>query len=381
LKAPFGSFYKGKKVLITGDTGFKGSWLACWLNQLGADVYGFGLAPSTIPSLFEVLHLDGRIRHFTLDIRDAEKVQNYISDLRPDIVFHLAAQPLVRLSWNFPLETLHTNFLGTANLLYAIGHVGYTADNFCAIVVITSDKCYENQETKQAYREGDPMGGADIYSVSKGATELLVSAWHRSFFSTKQNSFQPIMMASCRAGNVIGGGDWSLDRIVPDGIKALVNNEPIRVRNPNSIRPWQHVLEPLSGYLQVGAFLCANREVKDGFRNTWNFGPGEESERSVGELCDAIIRYWGSGIWEQVHEENAPHESKFLKLDIKKAADSLGWRPVWELESAVEKTVVWYSLANRCKYDADTMLSATIDQIQQYTYEAGLKSLRWTEGS
>jgi CDP-glucose 4,6-dehydratase len=380
LKVPFGSFYKGKKVLVTGDTGFKGSWLVCWLNQLGADVHGFGLVPNTTPSLYDVLSLKDRMDHRTLDIRDAGQVQNYINAIRPDVVFHLAAQSLVRLSWSIPLETLHTNVLGTANLLHAIGHAGYTVAKPCTVIVITSDKCYENQETNHSYGEEDRMGGADIYSMSKGATELLVSAWHRSFFSLNQDMAPSIVMASCRAGNVVGGGDWSLDRIVPDAVKALIANEPIRVRNPNSIRPWQHVLEPLSGYLQVGAFLNQHRTIKDSVNNVWNFGPGEKSERNVGELCNAIVQCWGSGEWQQIKETNAPHESRFLKLDIKKAANTLGWQPVWGLEKVVEKTIGWYRLAHQCNYDANTMFSASIDQIQQYTSEAASKPLRWAEG-
>lgn len=375
---PFKSFYDSKKVLVTGDTGFKGSWLVTWLMQLGAEVHGFGLLPNTDPSLFEILRLEKEINHRILDIRDPEKVQQCIKDIRPDVVFHLAAQSLVRLSYSIPLETLDTNFMGMANLLDAIGKAGYTSANPCVVVVITSDKCYENRETYNAYREEDQMGGHDIYSVSKGAVELLVSSWRRSFFTPSDGSSPAILTATCRAGNVIGGGDWAADRVVADSIKMLVRGEPIRVRNPNSIRPWQHVQEPLSGYLHVGAVLGTDREKRSEYLTAWNFGPGRDSERTVGELCDVIVRHWDGGSWEHTPEESALHEAQFLKLSIDKAWHYLGWHPVWDFDKAVEQTVLWYRLAHDCSYDSETMLQKTRAQIEQYMNDAASQSLEWT---
>ncbi len=374
----FNSFYRGKKVLVTGDTGFKGSWLVSWLLQLGADVYGLGLEPQTQPSLFEILQLKERINHTTLDIRNAEKQRKYIDKIKPDVIFHLAAQALVRLSYEIPLETLDTNFMGTANLLHAIEEAKYSTEGPCVLVVITSDKCYENREVDEPYSEIDRMGGHDIYSASKGATELLVSSWRRSFFQSSNGSAPHVLMASCRAGNVIGGGDWSKDRIMVDSIQALVNNKNIRVRNPDSVRPWQHVQEPLSGYLQVGAELGSNLNDWKKYATSWNFGPGSDSEQTVGKLCDRIISSWGTGSWEHLSQENAAHEAKLLRLSVDKAKKHLEWQGVWDFEKTIEETVLWYKLAYESNYGHKVMFDKTQSQIEEYTNDAVLKSLRWT---
>lgn len=377
IDMPFSDFYRGKKVLVTGDTGFKGSWIACWLTTLGAKTYGIGLAPETVPSLFEILQLAKLLKHTFLDIRDAEKLNDYIKEIKPDIVFHLAAQAIVRLSYKIPIETLTTNFIGTAHILHAIQKAGYTAEKPCALVVVTSDKCYENLETSRAYCEEDKMGGHDIYSVSKGAVELLVSSWRRSFFMPFDGSTPAVYMASCRAGNVIGGGDWTPDRIVPDCIKSLICNMPITIRNPESIRPWQHVLEPLSGYLLVGALLGGNTNDKKSYCTAWNFGPGEESERSVKELCDAIIRYWGSGSVVPIPTDDTMHEARYLKLSIDKAKRYLKWRPVWDFNKAVEQTVSWYRTANEYKSDSQSMQRMLLSQIELFIGDAVKKKVPW----
>ncbi len=378
---PFNSYFRGKKVLITGDTGFKGSWLVHWLTTLGAEVHGLGLEPDTEPSLFKVLGLEERIQHVTMDIREPETLRQHLKSLRPEIVFHLAAQSLVRLSYRVPLETLETNFMGTANLLQAVSATGYTQEDPCVLVVVTSDKCYENREVYSAYGEDDPMGGHDIYSTSKGATELLVSAWRRAFFSPADNSPPAIFLATCRAGNVIGGGDWAADRLVADSIRSLSRGSPIRVRNPGSIRPWQHVQESLSGYLLVGAMLGTSGENWAKYLGAWNFGPGIQAERTVAEVCDAIVSHWGSGSWEEIRESNPPHEARFLKLAIDKAWHHLGWKPVWDFEKTVQETVSWYRLANECGYDTETMHEKTHTQNEQYMSDAAAQSLSWMEGT
>jgi len=377
---PFDNFYENRRVLVTGSTGFKGSWLSLWLKMLGADVYGIGLEPNTSPSLFSILQIEDQIEQRILDIRDAKSLRDFVGDLRPDVVFHLAAQALVRRSYETPLDTLASNFMGTANLLQAIGHAGYSTDNPCSAVIVTSDKCYENRETHQAYREEDPVGGHDIYSMSKGAVELLVSSWRRSFFTPNDGEHPAVLMASCRAGNVIGGGDWAADRIVADCVRSLVGGQPIRVRNPLSIRPWQHVLEPLSGYLQVGALLGAHSGTEgEAYRTAWNFGPGRDSERTVGELCDEIVDNWGSGSWQHIPERRPAPESKSLKLAIDKARHYLNWTPVWDFKKAIRQTVGWYRSAYEAEYDSARTLSKTRMQIEQFTHDASARSLPWTK--
>jgi CDP-glucose 4,6-dehydratase len=375
---PFHSFYKGKKVLVTGDTGFKGSWLSLWLLTLGADVHGVALEPSTDPALFDLLSLRERIHHTTLDIRDPQRLERHVKEIRPEIVFHLAAQAIVRHSYSIPLETLETNILGTANLLQAITKTEYSPQSPCHVVVITSDKCYENRETSHAYREDDRLGGHDPYSCSKAAAELVVSSWRRSFFRSPQAETAPaVSVATCRAGNVIGGGDWSPDRIVVDAIRALSARKPIQVRNPLSVRPWQHVLEPLSGYLQVGSLLGHPSDSGAASDTAWNFGPGREAEKTVGELCDSIIRFWGSGEWHSAAESQPVHEARFLKLAIDKASHHLGWKPVWDFDTTVEKTVSWYRTAEQTRYESKSLLKTTESQIHDYQRDATNQSIPW----
>ncbi len=333
--------YRGQRVLVTGHTGFKGSWLCEWLLSLGAEVHGFALPPPTKPSLFNQLKLAKRIKSHTIgDVRDLATIKNVMCRVKPDFVFHLAAQPLVRLSYEKPVETFETNVMGTVNVLEAARQV-FCAKNIgstCSIVCVTTDKCYENKETLRPYKEDDPMGGYDPYSCSKGCDELLISSYRRSFFGKPDS---PVWVASARAGNVIGGGDWAKDRIVPDCIRALANGETIPVRNKVSTRPWQHVLEPLGGYLTLGAALAQRKrfnEICGGF----NFGPDPKANRTVEELVREILK-WTHGKWVDISDPNAVHEAGLLNLDIRKARRILGWKPKWDFEATVRNTVLWYN--------------------------------------
>ncbi len=329
----FDGMYAGRRVLVTGHTGFKGSWLCEWLLGLGAEVSGFALEPPTDPSLFDELGLSGRLSlHRIGDVRDLDAVRAVFADARPEVVFHMAAQPLVRLSYDQPVETYATNVMGTVNVLEAVrGCAGVRA-----VVNVTSDKCYENLETGQAYKESDPMGGWDPYSSSKGCAELVTSAYRRSFFGTESH----VALVSVRAGNVVGGGDWALDRIVPDCVRALAAGRPIVVRNPDAVRPWQHVLEPLSGYLLVGSRMLAGGHAFDG---PWNFGPAARGTVRVREVVDALVDAWGSGSWT-MPEVSAPqvHEATLLALDIAKATSELGWVPLYGVERTLHVTAAWY---------------------------------------
>ena len=331
----FGGAYKGRRVFLTGHTGFKGSWLAHWLLALRADVRGYALAPQSDQPLHDWLGLGTRMRSEFADLRDREALRAAVRDFRPEIVLHLAAQPLVRLSYVMPVETISTNVLGTAHLLDAVHKEAPAA----AVVIVTSDKCYENREHPEGYREDDPMGGHDPYSASKGMTELLVSSWRRSFCPSSGQG----ALASGRAGNVIGGGDFSADRIIPDCVRALESNQAALIRNRRATRPWQHVLEPLAGYLWLGACL---REPKlapkpTRLREGFNFGPRSESAQPVGALVDAFLGEW-PGAQEDRTDPAAPHEAGLLHLDIKKAADVLGWMPAWSFQDAVRITAAWY---------------------------------------
>ena len=331
LAGGFGGAYRGARVLLTGDTGFKGAWLAFWLRRLGAEVLGVALPPEGGRSLFSAGRLDALHEHRTVDIRDGAAVRAAVEEWRPDTVFHLAAQALVRRSYVSPAETFATNVQGTANVLDAVR----LADRPCAVVVITSDKCYENRETGRPCVETDRMGGHDPYSASKGCAELVAAAYRASFFAPGGK----IRLATARAGNVIGPGDWAEDRIVPDAVRALAAGQTLCVRNPKAVRPWQHVLEPLGGYLTLGEALLEGKPLAEG----WNFGPDPNAARTVGELAEAFCAAWGDGArWEAMPEPGAPHEAGLLRLDISKAESRLGWRPALDFETTVRMTAAGY---------------------------------------
>lgn len=376
----FANYYAGRRVLVTGETGFKGSWLAFWLHRLGAKVYGVALEPDTEPSNFHVLDLPADIEHVTADICDSNVVRQIVRQVKPEVVFHLAAQALVRRSYRMPLETIQTNLLGTANLLEGIRHAGYSGESPCSVVAVTSDKCYENRETCYGYREEDPMGGHDIYSASKGAMELLVSSWRRSFFPVDRWAEHGVSLMSARAGNVFGGGDWSEDRIMVDCAKSLARCETIAVRNPDAIRPWQHVLEPLSGYLQLAAEAAMARGGRPELVSAFNFGPGVDSERPVRDLVEAVVRHWGAGQWQCFSEERAPHEATYLKLATDRAWHVLRWRPTWDFETSVCQTATWYKQAYADHFQVQSMRSLTALQIDQYTANAARKGWSWAKG-
>ncbi|RMH56160.1 MAG: CDP-glucose 4,6-dehydratase [Candidatus Hydrogenedentota bacterium] len=345
------TFYKGRRVLVTGDTGFKGSWLSLWLAELGAEVAGVALPPERSEDHYNVAEIGAMIQHYDQDIRDAEGTERIIAEFQPEIVFHLAAQALVRLSYRQPRETFETNLMGSVNLLEAVRKV----DSVRAVIYVTSDKCYRNKEWEWGYRENDELGGRDPYSASKAAAELVLTAYRESFFRATGR----IGAASVRAGNVIGGGDWSLDRIFPDCIRSLANGKPIRLRNPRAVRPWQHVLEPLSGYLLLGRRLF---EEPQRWSEAWNFGPSNEGQRTVEELAREVIRSWGAGSIEIEPEPNAPHEEKRLFLNCDKAWGRLEWRPRWDFATAVRKAVEWY----RATREGESAGEFSRRQIQQY---------------
>ena len=354
--------FAGLPVLVTGHTGFKGSWLSEWLLLLGAEVHGLALEPDTDPSLFRQLGLAKRLNHMVADIRDPEAVRAAFAAARPRVVFHLAAQPLVRRSYQQPQETFGTNVMGTSHVLDGV----HTSDHPCVAVVVTSDKCYENLETGRDYREGDALGGHDCYSASKAAAEIVTSAYRRSFFLNNPDK----RIASARAGNVIGGGDWAEDRIVPDCIRHLQRGEPIPVRNPHATRPWQHVLEPLGGYLELASRLLEDLIQGEGSPNdaayaAFNFGPGSESERSVQDLVKEVLKSW-SGAWENKSDPSAPHEANRLSLDISKAARVLDWHPRWDFARTIRETVDWYHPAADCQSPIDFQ-NLTHRQITLYT--------------
>jgi len=352
--------YKGKKVLVTGHTGFKGSWLSQWLLLMDVELYGYSLEPPTNPSIYNQLNLSEQIQDNCDDIRNFKKLKKYIQDVKPDIIFHLAAQSLVRESYKNPLETIETNITGTANLLDAVRQLEMSTN----IIVITSDKCYENKEWIHGYRENDAMGGYDPYSVSKGAAELIVAAWRRSFFAIDDYAHHGVKLASVRAGNVIGGGDWAVDRIVPDCIRYLTDSKEISVRNPLATRPWQHVLEPLGAYLLLGSKLMGeNTGNLDEICSGFNIGPLSSSNRTVQDLVNEIIVNWGSGKWNY-EKDNAFHEAFLLNLSTDKVYHILNWQPVWNFEMTVEKTVEWYKMAHQ---SPDRIIEFTKQQILDYT--------------
>ncbi len=365
----FNNIYKGKKVLLTGHTGFKGSWLTLWLKQLGAEVIGYSLEPPTDPSLFEILNLEKEIIHVIGDIRNEKRLKETFKKYKPDIVIHMAAQPLVRYSYMNPKETYETNVLGTLNVFEAVRETKTVR----VVINVTSDKCYENKEWVYGYRENDPMGGYDPYSSSKGCAELLTSAYRNSFFNPENyGKTHNVALASVRAGNVIGGGDWAEDRLIPDCIRALSKKETIYIRNPHAIRPWQHVLEPLSGYLWLGALMWQDPTK---YSEGWNFGPNDEDILTVEEIVKDVIKIWGNGEY-MVNSDNRFHEAKLLKLDISKAHFYLKWKPVYNAKKSLVETVNWYKTYFS---NPEKIYDFTINQLLSYIKEAENKDLIWTK--
>lgn len=348
-------FWAGKKVFITGHTGFKGSWLCLWLQQLGAKVTGYALQPPTNPSLFEVADVAQDMKSIIGDIRDAAALGKAIREAAPDIVVHMAAQPLVRRSYVDPVETYSTNVMGTVHLLEAVRQT----PSVRAIVNVTSDKCYDNKEWVWGYRESEPMGGFDPYSNSKGCAELITAAYRSSFFNPEQYAEHQVALASGRAGNVIGGGDWAAERLVPDILRAISENRPIVIRNPHAIRPWQHVLEPLSGYLQLAQKLY---EEGAAYAEGWNFGPNNEDAKPVQWIVEQLIQQWGDGASWKLDQAKHPHEAHYLKLDCSKAKMRLNWHPKWSLSKALECIITWHKAHQR----GDDMREFSLRQIAEF---------------
>ncbi|MHA3960294.1 CDP-glucose 4,6-dehydratase [Synechococcus sp. LTW-G] len=348
-------FWAGKRVLLTGHTGFKGSWLALWLRELGAHITGVGLEPDTTPNLFGKLELERRLeRHHIADIRDPLALVEIAQSCQPDVVLHLAAQPLVRRSYRDPLGTWATNVQGSLHLLEALKSLNH----LCAVVMVTTDKVYANRECPYGYRETDRLGGHDPYSASKAAAELAIASWRESFCGDGTHQTPNLRIATARAGNVIGGGDWATDRIVPDAMRALAARQPIPVRNPTATRPWQHVLEPLNGYLLLAQqMLNQSQPPCDAF----NFGPTLNSNRSVADLVQTMLQHW-NGTWVDAHDASAPHEAGLLHLQIDKAHHQLGWRPRWDFDETLERTVRWY----KDVHDGADPFSRSLVDLQAY---------------
>lgn len=355
----YNNIYKNKRVFLTGHTGFKGSWLALWLTKLGAEVCGYSLAPNTQPSMFEELNIGQKITKSVIgDILDETKLESTIQNFQPDIVFHLAAQPLVRLSYAEPVLTYKTNVIGSLNVLEA----ARKCQSVKAFVNVTTDKCYENKEINRGYKEDEPMGGYDMYSSSKGCVEILSSSYRRSFLT--ETSYA---LATARAGNVIGGGDWALDRLIPDCIKSIVAGEKIEIRNPVAVRPWQHVLEPLSGYLLLGQQLLEQGKV---FAQGFNFGPNEDSVLKVVDIAQKVVDLYGAGE-VVVYKRDNLHEANLLMLNIEKAEKVLGWAPTYNANTAVRETVEWYRNFYNKNID---MFEFTMKQIEEYE-----ESIKWNK--
>lgn len=345
------NFWKHKRVLVTGHSGFKGGWMSVWLNELGANVVGYSLAPLTENNLYSCLNLSQSVTTIFSDIRNLDALQEAIELHKPDVIFHLAAQPLVRESYSAPINTYSTNVIGTLNVLEAALH----SKSVRVVVNVTTDKCYENNEWCWGYRENEPLGGHDPYSSSKACSELITASYLRSFYLKEGKG-----LASARAGNVIGGGDWAKDRLVPDLIDAFHHGQTPRIRNPNSTRPWQHVLEPVSGYLLLAEKLWENPSK---FSGAWNIGPEESDAKSVSWIADALVKLWGETVsWSTDIAENV-HEANSLKLDISKAKTHLGWRPTWNIQEALSMTADWY----KKYYDGQNGREVTVDQILKYS--------------
>lgn len=349
----FADIFKDRTVLVTGHTGFKGAWLSIWLHMLGAKVIGYSLDPATKKDLFVLSGLEDKVNDLRGDIRDRHELEKVFKQYRPEIVFHLAAQPLVKYSYNNPKETYDVNVMGTMNLLEAIRKTEETKIG----IVITTDKCYENKEWVWGYRENDPLGGYDPYSSSKACCELLVASYRNSFFHESRFQEHGKVISTGRAGNVIGGGDWAENRLIPDSVKALETGKSIVIRSPQSIRPWQHVLEPLYGYLLLASQILLHGPA---FSGAWNFGPGENGNISVEEMVKLLVEAWGEGSWVINQEENV-HEAKLLSLDISKANHLLKWTPKWSVQETIDKTVSWYKA-----YHHDDVFDLCKHQIEEY---------------
>ncbi len=351
----FNNVYKGKKVLVTGHTGFKGSWLSIWLRELGAEVIGYSLDPYTEKDNFVLSHLSEKIVDIRGDIRDRKHLRKVFDKYQPEIVFHLAAQPLVRISYDIPVETYETNLMGTINILEEIRN----CENTKIGIMITTDKCYENKEQIWGYRENEAFGGYDPYSSSKGVCEIAIQSWRNSFFNPKDYEKHGKSIASVRAGNVIGGGDWAKDRIVPDCIRALEEGKDIEIRSPRSIRPWEHVLEPLSGYLLLGQKMMEN---PINYCEGWNFGPNLDAIVNVWEVAEKIVKNYGKGNLKDISDPNALHEAKLLLLDITKSRFELGWKPTLTIDESIELTVEWYK-----RYINEDVYKLCIEQINKFS--------------
>ncbi len=349
-------FWKDKKVFITGHTGFKGSWLCIWLNALGAKVYGYALRPPTVPSLFELAGVSELAQSVIADVRDLCSLQDALTLFSPEIVIHMAAQPIVRDSYERPVETYEINVMGTIHLLEAVRNCA----GIRAVINVTTDKCYENREWVWPYRENEPMGGYDPYSNSKACSELVTSAYRSSFFNPTKYATHGVAVASARAGNVIGGGDWAPDRLIPDCIRALLKGEKVLIRNPYAIRPWQHVLEPLGGYLQLAQKLC---EEGIPYAEAWNFGPPEDDARPVEWLVQRLCEKWGGNAGYTIDQGEHPHEAHYLKLDCAKAAALLGWRPRWSLEAAIDRVIEWTKVYR----EEGDMRAICVKQVEEYS--------------
>jgi CDP-glucose 4,6-dehydratase len=366
----FRNIYQGKRVLVTGHTGFKGSWLCIWLKELGAEVVGYSLDPPSEPNNFSACGLAEHIDHQHGDVRDHDRLISIFSHYQPELVFHLAAQALVRSSYDDPKGTIDTNVGGTINVLEAVRRT----DSVRVLINVTSDKCYENREWVWGYRENDPMGGHDPYSASKGCAELVFAAYLRSFFSNSATRGRQIGAASCRAGNAIGGGDWGRDRLLPDCVRALSAGESIAIRNPHAIRPWQHVLELLSGYLWLGTCLW---EEPGKYCGGWNFGPDNTADLTVSEVVTRFVQAWGAGEWQDLSEPGAVHEAATLRLCCDKAAVHLGWRNALAMEKAIVLTAEWYKRFY-ATHGNGYMYILCAEQIRNYTGLAASNNLSWT---
>jgi len=348
-------FWKGKKVLVTGHTGFKGSWLSLWLQNLGANVTGYSLPPPTNPNLFEIAHVADKMNSIIGDVRDLEHLISCFAENKPEIIIHMAAQSLVRVSYDNPVETYSTNVMGTVNVLEAVRHT----DSVKVVIIVTSDKCYENQEWVWGYRENEPMGGHDPYSNSKGCAELVTSAYRQSYFDAERYPLHGVAVASTRAGNVIGGGDWAKDRLISDIVNAFMEKRPVMIRHPNAIRPWQHVLEPLHGYLMLAERLWEKGPI---FAEGWNFGPNEQDAKPVSYVVDRLAQLWGKDAYWKNDASPHPHEANYLKLDCSKAKSRLKWLPKLSLGTALEWIIEWYQ--SYCQNE--DMRSVTENQINRY---------------